>query len=107
MYTKKIKLINDLQLQIFNEDHTLMNILVWILNNNWNTILNKEGNSVPIDFCAYTIPHPSENISLLTLQFENEKDQSFDNIKKVIRNSCCTIVNICDKLLNEIYNNKV
>ena len=106
MHTKKIKLLNDLQLQIFDEDHTLMNILVWILNNNWSNASDEKINPIPIDFCAYTIPHPSENISLLTLQFENEKDQSFDNIKKVIKNGCSIIVNICDKLLNEIYEKK-
>ena len=64
----KLKIINDKEdgdynctYSFLNEDHTLGNILRYILMKDPNT-----------SFCGYSIPHPSEDLMNLRLQTRNE-----------------------------------
>ena len=92
---KKIKQVNDFQIKIEDEDHTIMNILKTCIANNW-----VEGPEV--DFCGYTIPHPSENVALLSVQFKKEEKQNFTQIKKTVKSSCDVINKICDRILEQL-----
>lgn len=73
---ERIKILNDLSLSIKDEDHTLMNPLRWCISNNW------VGDEV--EFCGYNIPHPSEKVTHLTIQFESKEAQCPRNVLKKV-----------------------
>ncbi|KAL6121531.1 hypothetical protein NUSPORA_01535 [Nucleospora cyclopteri] len=90
---KKIKILNNYSVAIENEGHTLLNLLRWSINSNWNT---------EADLCGYTIPHPSENVSHFSIQFKDENQQTPQNVLKTIAKGCENIEEITEKLLQEV-----
>ncbi|KAM0681736.1 RNA polymerase subunit AC19 [Glugoides intestinalis] len=90
----EIDVINEFSLKIHNEDHTIMNPLRWAISNNWI------GDSV--EFCGYTIPHPSDKVAHLNIQFEDKKQQSVKNMLKKIYEGLECVEVIATKLLNSV-----
>ena len=70
----KITILSELTLAIADEDHTIMNPLKWTVSNNWL------GDKV--EFCGYTVPHPSDKLCNFNVQFENKDLQTSKNILK-------------------------
>lgn len=71
---EKIEIIDEYSLKVNGEDHTMMNVLRWAIASNW------VGDNV--EFCGYTIPHPSEKAAHLNVQFENKSLQTPRNVLK-------------------------
>lgn len=69
---KRIQIINDLTISVEKEDHTIMNPLKHMI-----CVYKKDD----VDFCGYTIPHPSENKVHITVQI---KDQEKQNVQRVV-----------------------
>ncbi|ELA42866.1 uncharacterized protein VICG_00181 [Vittaforma corneae ATCC 50505] len=92
--SKKIAVIDELSIQIYDEDHTMLNPLRWVISNNW------VGDAV--EFCGYTIPHPSERISHLNVQLEDRNAQSPKNVLKKVYEGLECIEVIAAKLLESI-----
>ena len=67
-----------------NEDHTLGNILRYMLMKDTNTL-----------FCGYSIPHPSEDLMNIRLQTRNE------NTNKVMEKAMDRVNEIGDILTNK------
>jgi DNA-directed RNA polymerases I and III subunit RPAC2 len=89
----RIKILNDVTLSIENEDHTLINPLKHIL----STYKKDE-----IDFCGYTIPHPSENKVHLVVQYKDEKRQNSENMIDTVQEGIEIMKEVVDKILWEI-----
>ena len=64
----RVNILNDVSLCVANEDHTVMNVLRWAISNNWS--------GEKVEFCGYNIPHPSEKVSHLSIQFEDREKQT-------------------------------
>ena len=78
----RVKAVDKYTLEIQKEDHTLTNILKWVISSNMV--------EPPVDFCGYTIPHPSDNLVTLTIQFENGEEQASVNVlQKVVSATHC------------------
>lgn len=92
--TSEIDVINEFSLKIYNEDHTIMNPLRWTISNNWI------GDRV--EFCGYTIPHPSDQVAHLNIQFQDKKQQSVKNMLKKMYEGLECIEAIATKLLNNV-----
>lgn len=90
----KIEIIDEYTIKIHNEDHTMLNPLRWAISNNW------VGDKV--EFCGYTIPHPSEKVSHLNIQFEDKNLQSPKNILKKVHQGLECIEIISTTLLESI-----
>ncbi|OQS55079.1 hypothetical protein EHP00_327 [Ecytonucleospora hepatopenaei] len=91
----KLNFLNDYQVEIANENHTFMNILKTVLANNWHA----KNTDLIVEFCGYTIPHPSEPSALINIQFTKNDEQSEQNIKLALVSACDCIENICDSML--------
>lgn len=91
---EKVTIVNNLSIQIRDEDHTILNPLRWAISNNWL------GDTV--EFCGYTIPHPSERVAHVNVQFENKEIQSPKNILKKMYESLECIEAMANKLLNSL-----
>lgn len=89
---KKIHFVNDMTLGILDEDHTLINPLKHILSTYYTS---------NIDFCGYTIPHPSENKVHLVVQFIKEDDQTVENIISKVEEGIEGFKNIIKKIDEE------
>ncbi|ORD93882.1 RNA pol I and III 14K sub [Enterospora canceri] len=92
---KKVAIKNEMQIEIWDEDHTMMNLLRWIISSGWADYIDEETNEkVEVDFCGYAIPHPSERVCVLTVQFVHKSHQNGSNILNILRslfsrrNSC-------------------
>lgn len=94
----KVTCKDNYQMEIKNEDHTLLNILKTCISNNWNVEKEEER----IYFCGYTIPHPSEKVALMSIQYEKEEMQNEEGLKKAVERGCKCIDLICDELLKQI-----
>lgn len=70
----KVTILSELTLAVSDEDHTLMNPLRWAISSNWL------GDKV--EFCGYTIPHPSDKLCNLNIQFEDKNIQTSKNVLK-------------------------
>ena len=75
-----------------NEDHTLGNLLR-------NQIIK----SNHVEFCAYSVPHPSEPIMNVRIQCYN--DGSVNDTKKVLNHGLKRISKICDVLSEKFQKN--
>lgn len=64
----RIKVISSQTIQVDGEDHTLMNPLRWCISNNFV--------GEKVELAGYTIPHPSDDVSNLTIQLCDEKSQN-------------------------------
>ena len=96
---EKIELVDDYKLKIIsdkedgefnctysfrNEDHTLGNMLRYMLMKDSNTL-----------FCGYSIPHPSEDLMNIRLQTKK------DNTNKLMAKAMDNILEISDILSNK------
>lgn len=72
--SRRINVLNEVSLAISEESHTILNPLKWVISNNWM------GDTV--EFCGYNIPHPSEKIAHMTIQFEDKQIQNPKNLMK-------------------------
>ena len=87
----KLKIISDKEDGDFNctysfqnEDHTLGNILRYMLMNDRNTL-----------FCGYSIPHPSEDVMNIRLQTKEE------NTNQIMGRAMDRVIEIGDILSNK------
>ncbi|ETO05041.1 hypothetical protein RFI_32354 [Reticulomyxa filosa] len=64
------------------EDHTLGNVVQWVLSGNPH-----------VDLCAYTIPHPHGNAMSLRIQCQKGK-----NCDEILKQGCNTLQTICQSL---------
>lgn len=92
--SSKVAIIDEFSVQIYDEDHTMLNPLRWAISRNW------VGDNV--EFCGYTIPHPSEKISHLNVQFEDKGVQYPRNVLKKIYEGLECIEAIATKLLESV-----
>lgn len=90
----KIKILNDLAVSINNETHTMMGPLRWAISNNWT--------GKRVDFCGYSIPHPSLCESHLTVQLADESEQSTEAVLAKLEEGLDCLDRIADKLLAEL-----
>ncbi|KAM0671720.1 subunit AC19 of RNA polymerase [Ordospora colligata] len=90
----RIRIVNDYAVEIENEDHTMMNPLRWCIGRNFS------GDHV--ELVGYTIPHPSDNVARLSVQFSNENMQKPQNILDKIAQGLESMEAICSKLLIQI-----
>ncbi len=90
----RIRIVNDHAVEIENEDHTMMNPLRWCIGRNFT------GDHV--ELVGYTIPHPSENVARLSVQFSNEDMQKPLNILDKITQGLQSMEAIGSKLLTQI-----
>lgn len=91
---EKIRILNYLSLEVKDEDHTLLNPLRWCISNNW------VGDKV--EFCGYTIPHPSERVGHLTVQFEEKDIQSPKHVLKKVYEGLECLELIASSILEKI-----
>ncbi|KAK1348190.1 putative Rpb3/Rpb11-like subunit of RNA polymerase [Hamiltosporidium tvaerminnensis] len=89
---QKIKPLNNFTLSIHNEDHTLMNALRYTI----------QLCSPEVDIVGYTIPHPSEQISNLRIQYTEENDQNISNMAHTVKNGLTSLENIIVKIFDKI-----
>lgn len=89
---KKVDTINKYQVSIFGEDHTLLNVLKYVINKKHSEV----------ELCGYVIPHPSEDMAIFRLQFQDEEQQKADNIYNVIVDGLLCVEQISQKLLSEL-----
>lgn len=94
--SRRIAILNEVSLEIKEEDHTIMNPLKWAISNNWL------GDKV--EFCGYNIPHPSESLAHLTIQFEDHQNQTPKPIIKKMYEGLDCLELIGNKLLEKIEN---
>ena len=90
----RIRIVNDHAVEIENEEHTMMNPLRWCISRNFS------GDHV--ELVGYTIPHPSDNVARLSVQFSNEDMQKPQNILDKIAQGLETMEAIGSKLLAQI-----
>ncbi|RVD93456.1 subunit AC19 of RNA polymerase [Tubulinosema ratisbonensis] len=88
----RLKTVNNHQIAIGNEDHTLMNILRYTINKKCDDV----------DFSGYTIPHPSEKVSIFTVQYKDECKQKSENIYSTLIDGLEGIEEIGECLLNQL-----
>ncbi|AFN84027.1 DNA-directed RNA polymerase I and III subunit AC19 [Encephalitozoon romaleae SJ-2008] len=89
-----IKILNDQTIQVNKEDHTIMNPLRWCISKNFV--------GEKVELVGYTIPHPSDDVSNITIQFSSESSQTPPNLlKKMIEGLECMEA-IGNKMLSEI-----
>lgn len=89
-----LKILNEQTIEVQNEDHTMMNPLKWAVSKNF---LGRK-----VEFCGYTIPHPSDNLSHFTVQLENEEAQTPHNVLKKMSEGLKCLSVIGNKLLNDL-----
>jgi DNA-directed RNA polymerase I and III subunit RPAC2 len=82
---------------IGSEDHTLGNALRHIL---------LVGLSGRINFCGYSVPHPSEEVVALRVQIKKPKkgegEAQEGDVNGVVKEGCRTLMGVCDHLRDEI-----
>ncbi len=92
--TGKLKILNENTIEIKEETHTLMNPLKWIISSNWC--------DHKVEFCGYNVPHPSNPIINLSIQFENESDNTKENMLHTMEMSADLLKKCCIKILNQL-----
>ncbi|KAI5150078.1 DNA-directed RNA polymerases I and III subunit RPAC2 [Enteropsectra breve] len=94
METHKIEIINDYTIKIENATHTIINPLKWVVSN--DTSFTKP------EFCGYNVPHPSDDLLHLTVQFADNSTQTPSNIFAKTITSLISLEKTCDHLLNSL-----
>lgn len=91
---KKLKILDELTIEIKDETHTLINPIKWIISNNWN---------MPnVEFCGYNVPHPSSSVINLSIQFENESDQTKTKLLTKIKDAAEILKVCCLEIINKL-----
>ncbi|KAF9761615.1 DNA-directed RNA polymerases I and III subunit RPAC2 [Nosema granulosis] len=92
----RVKIINELSLNIRKEDHTIMNPIRYAIQSDFL----KEG----VEFCGYTIPHPSEQSCNLVIQMKDKEKQTLENLIGVTCRGIDNLVSIIDKISKSLDN---
>lgn len=90
--TRKVEAVSPYQISISGEDHTLLNVLKYVINKKYSEV----------ELCGYTIPHPSEDVAIFKVQFQKEESQREENIYSVLVGGLACIEEIGQKLLSEV-----
>jgi DNA-directed RNA polymerase I and III subunit RPAC2 len=90
----KISILSELSVAVSDEDHTLMNPLRWAVSNNWL------GDKV--EFCGYTIPHPSDKICNFNVQFSDKNTQTSKNVLKKMYEGLECVELVFNKILEKL-----
>lgn len=90
----RVKVLNSQIIQIDAEDHTMMNPLKWSISRNFA--------GEKVELAGYTIPHPSDDISHLNIQFCNEAAQSPAGILQKMAEGLRCIEIIGNRIASEI-----
>lgn len=90
----RVKIINELSLNIRNEDHTLINPIRYAIQSDFS----KDG----VEFCGYTIPHPSEQSCNLVVQMKNKDKQTLENLLGVTCRGIDNLIKIVDKINEKV-----
>ncbi|KAI4291752.1 DNA-directed RNA polymerases I and III subunit RPAC2 [Pancytospora philotis] len=89
----RIKVLDELTVEVRREDHTLMNPLKWAISNNWS--------GQEVEFCGYNVPHPSDDLVHFTVQLADESAQSSAGVLGKMVEGLDTLMMFCDKMLLE------
>ncbi|EPR78512.1 polymerase subunit AC19 [Spraguea lophii 42_110] len=93
--SNKIKVLDEYTFSITDEDHTLMNPLQWSISQDKS-----------VDICGYTIPHPSENIATLRIQFKDENRQNKTEKKDTLIEGCDRLERIINEMMKQLEDTK-
>lgn len=91
----KIEVKSKYQIKIEKEDHTLMGPLQFMVNNSY-------GIEKKVEISTYTKDHPSKDFVNFRVQFENEDDQSPENIICGVIRGCENLQEVCKKIIEEV-----
>lgn len=90
----RVRILDELSVEIQREGHTLMNPLKWAISNNWS--------GERVEFCGYTIPHPSDELAHISIQFEDESMQTASHLLAKICEGLDSIETCCTSLLSQL-----
>ena len=90
----KIRILDDFSIEIRREDHTLMNPLKMAISSNWT--------GSEVEFCGYNVPHPSDDLVHLSVQFEDESVQGTAAVLQKIAEGLDSLEACCGHLLRQI-----
>lgn len=93
--TKQLTTTGDSQnatFSFYNEDHTLGNLL-----------RNQIAKNKQVDFCAYSVPHPSEPICNIRVQVSEEAPSDSD-ANQALKHGLKRISKMCDALTEKFEN---
>ncbi|CAD25969.1 DNA-DIRECTED RNA POLYMERASE I AND III SUBUNIT 14K (14 kDa polypeptide) [Encephalitozoon cuniculi GB-M1] len=94
----RIKILNGQTVQVRKEDHTIMNPLRWCIGKNFT--------GEKVELVGYTIPHPSDDISNITIQLCDESLQTPPNLLKKLVEGLECMEAIGAKIASEIERSK-
>lgn len=86
----RVAIKNDLTVTVKGDTHTLLNLLRWAAAANWA--------GPTVEFCGYAIPHPSVDEACITVQYENEAEQSSAAVIQTLSASLEALEQCCDRL---------
>jgi len=92
--TPKVRILDDFSVEIRGEDHTLINPLRMAIASNWR--------GERVEFCGYNVPHPSDDLVHLSVQFEDESVQSTAALLRKISEGLDCIEACCSALLGQL-----
>jgi DNA-directed RNA polymerases I and III subunit RPAC2 len=90
----RVRIVDERTVEIEGEGHTLMNPLRWAIARNFT--------GEEVELCGYNIPHPSDNVSRLTIQFRDEAIQTPQNLAQKMSDGLECIGLIGKKMLGEL-----
>lgn len=90
----RVRVLDELSVEIRGEGHTLMNPLKWAISNNWG--------GERVEFCGYTIPHPSDDLVHVSIQLEDESRQTPASLLSKIAEGLDSIELCCTRLLQKL-----
>jgi DNA-directed RNA polymerase I and III subunit RPAC2 len=94
---QRIKFLNEISLSIKNEDHTIMNPIKYAIQSDFA--------KMGVEFCGYTIPHPSESTCNLVIQMKDKNKQTPENLVDVTTSGIDHLIAIVDRLSEKVNQN--
>ncbi|WUR05196.1 DNA-directed RNA polymerases I and III subunit RPAC2 [Vairimorpha necatrix] len=85
-------IVNDLSLSVSDQDHTLINPLKHMIS----------AYSPDLDFCGYTIAHPSEKRVNIVVQYKEEEKQTVENVIKKIEEGIDNLQGVIQTIYNKL-----
>lgn len=89
---KRIQIIDNKQILIGNEGHTLLNALRYSIDKSCDDV----------EFNGYAISHPSEPIANFTVLFKEQSQQNTEGVLNAINAGCDGLISICGVLDDEL-----
>lgn len=90
----RVKILSSQTVQVRGEDHTIMNPLRWCIGKNFG--------GERVELVGYTIPHPSDDASNITIQLQDEHLQSPPHLLKKISEGLQCMEAIGKKIASEV-----